>query len=153
LPGDIKAGDIVGLKEEEHNEWVIAVIRWVSRLNNARTLIGLELLSPRAIAYGASIHQKGEDNEAPMRVLLLPEIKLVGQPQTLITPRTSFKERQKVTLGTSSEACSIQLLRHITSTGSFSQFEFCQIKELGDVLADNGHGQAGGEFDSLWSNI
>lgn len=153
LPGDIKAGDIVGLKEEEHNEWVIAVIRWVSRLSNARTLIGLELLSPRAIAYGASIHQKGEDKAPPMRVLLLPEIKVVGQPQTLITPRTSFKERQKVTLGTSSEAWSIQLLRHITSTGSFSQFEFCQIKELGDVLADNGHGQVDGEFDSLWSNI
>ncbi len=152
LPGDTKAGDIVGLKEEDHNEWVIAVIRWVSRLNNARTLIGLELLSPRAIAYGASIHQKGE-KLAPMRVLLLPEIKVVGQPQTLITPRTGFKERQKITLGTGTEACSIQLLRHIASTGSFSQFEFCQIKELGDVLADNGHGPAGGEFDSLWSNI
>ena len=153
LPGDIKAGDIVGLKEEEHTEWVIAVIRWVSRLGNARTLIGLELLSPRAVAYGASIHKKGEGKSPPMRVLLLPEIKIVGQPQTLITPRTGFKERQKITLGTSSEACSIQLLRHIASTGSFSQFEFCQIKELGDVLADTGQGQAGGEFDSLWSNI
>lgn len=153
LPGDIKAGDIVGLKEEDHNEWVIAVIRWVSRLTNAKTLIGLELLSPRAIAYGASIHQKGEEKASPMRVLLLPEIKLVGQPQTLITPRTGFKERQKITLGTSVEACSIQLLRHVASTGSVSQFEFCQIKELGDVLADNGHGQSVGEFDSLWSNI
>ncbi|MCB1690957.1 MAG: hypothetical protein KDI33_20845 [Halioglobus sp.] len=152
LPGDTKAGDIVGLKEEDHSEWVIAVIRWVSRLNNARTLIGLELLSPRAIAYGASIHRKGEKSP-PMRVLLLPEIKLVGQPQTLITPRTGFKERQKLTLGTSSETYSIQLLRHIVSTGSFSQFEFCQIKELGDVLADNGQGLVGGEFDSLWSNI
>ncbi|MCB1705308.1 MAG: hypothetical protein KDI17_10620 [Halioglobus sp.] len=153
LPGDTKAGDIVGLKEADHNDWVIAVIRWVSRLSNSRTLIGLELLSPRAIAYGATVHQKREEKTPPMRVLLLPEIKLVGQPQTLITPRTGFKERQKVTLGTSSEACSIQLLRHIASTGSFSQFEFCHIKELGDVLADNGHGQVGGEFDSLWSHI
>ena len=153
LPGDIKAGDIVGLKEEDHTQWVIAVIRWISRLSNARTLIGLELLSPRAIAYGASIHQKGEDKAPPLRVLLLPEIKLVGQPQTLITPRTGFKERKKITLGNSSEAWSIQLLRHIASTGSFSQFEFCQIKELGDVLSDTGQGQAGGEFDSLWSNI
>tara|TARA_R110002072_G_scaffold251245_1_gene410080 strand:+ start:1913 stop:3724 length:1812 start_codon:yes stop_codon:yes gene_type:complete len=153
LPGDTKAGDIVGLKEAGHNDWVIAVIRWVSRLSNSRTLIGLELLSPRAIAYGATVHQKREEKAPPMRVLLLPEIKLVGQPQTLITPRSGFKERQKLTLGTSSEACSIQLLRHIASTGSFSQFEFCHVKELGDVLSDNGHGQASGEFDSLWSNI
>jgi cyclic-di-GMP-binding protein len=153
LPGDIKAGDIVGLKEEANTEWVIAVIRWVSRLSNARTLIGLELLSPRAIAYGASIQKKGEERTGPMRVLLLPEIKLVAQPQTLITPRSGFKERQKITLGTSAGAHSIQLLRHIASTGSYSQFEFRETKELGDVLADNGHGKADGEFDSLWSNI
>jgi len=153
LPGDIKAGDIVGIKEEEHKDWVIAVIRWVSRLNNKKTLVGLELLSPRAIAYGARIHQKNGDRTPPMRVLMLPEIKLVGQPQTLITPRTGFKERQKITIGNSTEAVTIQLLRHIASTGSFSQFEFSSIKELRDVLADKNPGQVAGEYDSLWSNI
>ena len=132
---------------------MIAAIRWISRLSNAKTLIGLELLSPRAIAFCASIHRKGEGKAAPMRVLLLPEIKLVGQPQTLITPRTGFKERQKITLASGSESSSIQLLRHVASTGSFSQFEFCHIKELGDVLATNGRGHAGGEFDSVWSHI
>lgn len=153
LHGDMRTGDIVGLKEEEHDEWVIAVIRWLSRLENAKTLIGLELLSPRAIAYGARIHQKGGDKTPPMRVLLLPEIKLVGQPQTLITPRTGFKERQKVTIGNRVEANSIQLVRHIASTGSYSQFEFRYIKELGDVLAENNSGFTGRDFDSLWSNI
>jgi cyclic-di-GMP-binding protein len=153
LPGDIKAGDIVGLKEEEHKDWVIAAIRWISRLSNAKTLIGLELLSPRAIAFGASIHRKGEGRAAPMRVLLLPEIKLVAQPQTLITPRTGFKERQKITLASGAETSLIQLLRHVASTGSYSQFEFCRIKELGDVLASNALGSAGGEFDSVWSHI
>jgi hypothetical protein len=153
LPADFKAGDIVGLKEEEHKEWVIAVIRWISRLNNAKTLIGLELLSPRAIAYGARIHQKSGEKMPPMRVLLLPEIKLVGQPQTLITPRAGFKERQKVTLGNSGEAVVVQLLRHIASTGSFSQFEFTNVKEMGDILAESGLGKSAMEFDSLWSNI
>ncbi len=154
LPGDIKTGDIIGLKEEEEQkEWVIAVIRWLSRLDNAKTLIGLELLSPRAIAYGARIHQKGGEKTPPMRVLLLPEIKLVGQPHTLITPRAGFKERQKVTLRNSVEARTIQLLRHIMSTGSVEQFEFRYIKELGDVLAESLNGQPGIEYDSLWSNI
>lgn len=155
LPRDIKTGDIIGLKEAENQkEWVIAVIRWLSRLENAKTLIGLELLSPRAIAYGARIHRKGGEKTPPMRVLLLPEITLVGQPHTLITPRAGFKERQKVTLRNSAEARTIQLLRHITSTGSFEQFEFRYIKELGDVLAENlKGGQPGGEYDSLWSNI
>jgi len=155
LPRDIKTGDIIGLKEAENQkEWVIAVVRWSSRLENAETLIGLELLSPRAIAYGARIHRKGGEKTPPMRVLLLPEITLVGQPHTLITPRAGFKERQKVTLRNSVEAHTVQLLRHITSTGSIEQFEFRYIKELGDILAENlNGGQPGGEYDSLWSNI
>lgn len=153
LPGDIKAGDIVGLKEEENKDWVIAVIRWLSRLDNAKTLIGLELLSPRAIPYGARIHVKPGEKSPPSRVLLLPEIALVGQPQTLITPNAGFKERQKVTIGNSIEVHSVQLLRQIASTGSFAQFEFRYIQELGDVLAENHNKPGGGDFDSLWSNI
>lgn len=155
LPDDIRTGDIIGLREadDEKKEWAIAVIRWLSRPDNAKTLIGLELLSPRAVAYGASIHQKGGKKTPPMRVLLLPEIKLVGQPDTLITPRAGFKERQKVTLDNSVEACAIQLLRHIESTGSFDHFEFRYVKTLGDVLAESQQVKLGAEYDSLWSNI
>ena len=46
---------------------------------------------------GREQDETGEDGDL-MRALLLPEIKLVGQPNTLITPRVGFKERQKVTL-------------------------------------------------------
>ena len=153
LPGDIKTGDIVGLKEEQNKEWVIAVIRWVSHLKNARTLIGLELLSPRAMPYGARIHQKTGEKTAPMRVLLLPEIKLVGQPHTLITPRIGFKEQQKITLISKGQEHSIQLVRQINATGSFAQFDFRYLKQLGDVLAEDKNGHLGSSYASLWSNI
>jgi hypothetical protein len=152
LPRDIRAGDIVSLKEEHNRDWVIAVIRWVSHLENARTLIGLELLSPRAMPYGALIHQKTAGKSAPMRVLLLPEIKLVGQPHTLITPRAGFRERQKISLVRAGEEYSIQLSRQIAATGNFAQFDFRYIKELGDVLAEDKAGHLG-SYDSLWSNI
>ena len=153
LPSDVRVGDIVGLKEQAQSGWVIAVIRWLSCVDDTKTLVGLELLSPRAIAYGARIHQKGAEKKPPMRALLLPEIKLVGQPQTLITPRTGFKERQKVTIGHKFATQSIQLLRHIASTASYAQFEFRYVKELGDVLAENQKGRPGADYDSLWSNI
>ena len=152
LPSDIRAGDIVSLKEESNRDWVIAVIRWVSHLENSRTLIGLELLSPRAMPYGARIHQKTGGKSAPMRVLLLPEIKLVGKPHTLITPRAGFQERQKISLISAGEEYSIQLLRQIAATGSIAQFDFRYIKELGDVLAEDKAGHLG-SYDSLWSNI
>ena len=154
MPAEIRTGDIVGLKEDkEDNDWSIAVIRWLSRLSDERTLVGLELLSPRAIAYGGSIHRKGGEKSPPVRVLFLPEIKIVGQPNTLITPRAGFKERQRVTLRNNTQTHTVQLLRQISSTGGFEQFEFRYIKELGDRLAENQSGQMSGEYDSLWSNI
>ena len=153
LPGDVRTGDIVSLKEEQSKNWVIAVIRWLSRLENSRTLIGLELLSPRANAYGAVIHKSAGEKTPPMRVLLLPEIKLVGQPHTLLTPRHGFRERQRLTLVSGSEAHTVQLLRHVTSTPGYAQFEFRYIKELGDTLAGRAAGTLRSPYDSLWSNI
>lgn len=153
LPGDVNTGDLVGLKEEQSAQWVIAVIRWISRLENSRTLIGLELLSPRATAYGAVIHRPGAGSSAPMRALLLPEIKLVAQKNTLVTPRASFRERQRVTLVAGRESHTVLLLRQVTCSASFAQFEFRYIKELGDVLAREHGATLGGGYDSLWSNI
>jgi hypothetical protein len=153
LPGDTRTGDIVSLKEAQNQDWVIAVIRWISQLENARTLVGLELLSPRAKPYGAQIHRKTGEKTAPMRVLLLPEIKLVGQPHTLITPRAGFKERQKITLVREGEEYFVQLLHLVTTTGSFAQFDFRYIKQVGEVLGEDRHGSHQGAFDSLWSKI
>ena len=153
-PGDARVGDIVGVKEDrEKNDWAIAVIRWLSRLPDAKTLIGLELLSPRAIACGANIRRNGLEDSPPQRVLLLPEIKIVGQPNTLITPGVSFKERQKLVLQNNRGVQRIQLERQLNATGGFEQFEFRYIQELGDVLTNHDKKQNKGEFDSIWSDI
>jgi len=88
-----------------------------------------------------------------MRVLLLPEIKLVGQPPTLITPRAGFRERQKIVLARHDEEFFIQLLRQVAITGAFMQFEFRYIKQLGEVLAEDKSRPRDSAFDSLWTNI
>lgn len=153
LPEDIKTGDIVSVREDQGAGWVIAVIRWMSLLKNKKTLIGLELLSPRAQPYGARMRQKKGGETEPMRVLLLPEIKLVGQPHTLITPRAGFRERQKIILSRNKEEFYIQLLRQVAVTGSFAQFDFRYIKKLGEVLAEDKTRPQDSTFDSLWTNI
>lgn len=153
LPSTVRTGDIVGVREGGRSDWIIAVIRWVSQLKEAKSLIGVELLSPKAMPYGARIQQK-TGVEAPLRrVLLLPEIKLVGQPHTLITPRAGFKERQKVTLLREGEEFLVQLLRQISATGNFAQFDFRYIKHLEQVVAEDKTGTQGSAYDSLWSSI
>ena len=154
LPGDIKTGDIVCVHEDESARWAIAAIRWVSQLDSEKTLLGLELLSPEAKPYGARMQQQKKGGEtAPMRVLLLPEIKLVGQPPTLITPRAGFRERQKIVLTRHDEEFFVQLLRQVAITGAFVQFEFRYIKQLEDVLAEDKSRPRDSSFDSLWTNI
>ena len=88
-----------------------------------------------------------------MRVLLLPEIKLVGQPHTLITPRAGFRERQKVSLVREGEQFYLQLQRQVAATGSFAQFDFRYIKMLEDVIAEDKSGALGAAYNSLWTNI
>lgn len=153
LPPGARTGDIVGIREGGRSEWVIAVIRWISKLKDAKSLIGVELLSPKAMPYAAKIQQKRGLEAALRRVLLLPEIKLVGQPHTLVTPRAGFKERQKVILIREGEEFLIQLLRQISATGNFSQFDFRYIKHLEQVVAEDKTSPLDSAYDSLWSSI
>ncbi len=153
IPEEVRAGAVASVREDQSGSWSIAVIRWVSRLQDARTLIGLELLSPQAVAYGALIHSKKGPEAEPQRVLLLPEIKLVGQPHTLITSRSGFRERQKISLLRLGESFLIQLTRQVAATAGYAQFDFRYIKQLDEVVAEDKSGPLDAAYDSLWSNI
>lgn len=153
-PDELRAGAIASVKEQHSSDWSIAVVRWVSRMQSANTMVGLELLSPKAVAYGALVHaKKRQERPEPQRVLLLPEITLVGQPHTLVTARAGFRERQKVSLLREGEKFYIQLTRQIAATGSYAQFDFRYIKQLDEVMAEDKSGPLDASYDSLWSNI
>ena len=153
IPSHIKTGDVIAVREVDNSSWSIAVIRWVSQLKDETTLLGVELLSPRATPYGASVqHKTGEDGDL-MRSLLLPEIKLVGQPNTLITPRVGFKERQKVTLIRGGEESYIQLFKKVSSTAAYNQFEFRYIQQLEEVAMRDKGDVINTQYESFWNNI
>ncbi len=154
LPGNTRTGDIVCLREDDSTRWTIAAIRWMSRLDDSKTLIGLELLSPDATPYGAYMQpQRKGDEIQPQRVLLLPGIKLTGQPPTLITPRAGFQDRKKITLARQGEESFIQLMHPVAVTSAFAQFEFRSLKQLEEVLAEDKSRPRDKSFDSLWTNI
>ena len=153
IPSHIKTGDVIAVREVDNSAWSIAVIRWVSQLKDQTTLIGVELLSPRATPYGARVqHKTGEDGDI-MRALLLPEIKLVGQPNTLITPRVGFKERQKVTLLRGGDESYIQLFKKVSSTAAYNQFEFRYIQQLDEVAARDKADLIDTLYESVWNHL
>jgi hypothetical protein len=153
IPSHIKTGDVVSIREVDSNSWSIAVIRWVNQMKDQTTLLGVELLSPRATPYGARVQHKTGDDGDLMRALLLPEIKLVGQPNTLITPRVGFKERQKIILVRGGEESYIQLFKKVSSTASYNQFEFRRIQQLEEVAMRDKADVVADEFESLWNDL
>lgn len=152
-PGAIRSGDILCVREEQDGSWVIASIRWLSQLKSNSSILGIELLSPQATAWGARIQNQQGGLSEPIRVLLLPGIKLVAQPPTLITPRSGFREGQRLTLVKHGEDKKIRLQRQVAATATYSQFEF---REVGNPQEDKPREERelpGSAFRSLWSDI
>lgn len=152
FPGVLRTGELLCLREHENTPWQIAVIRWLYMPSESRLLAGLELLSPQAKALGACVEGKSGDLAPPVRALLLPAIKIIGQPPTLLTPRAGFRVRQKITLVTAKGTLRVRLTELTSYTGSYSQFAFDRLHELGDMLSDRDNELTGGK-DSLWTTI
>jgi len=111
-------------------------------------------LAPKAEAGAAQLLQKTGENGPFMRSLLLPSIKAIDQPATLILPRMPFRTGNKINLLHEGNHGRQQLIKRITSTNSFSQFQFrnsgvklaAQALQNDDSLKDD-------DFDSLWNKL
>jgi cyclic-di-GMP-binding protein len=155
-PLQLKTGEIIGIREAHHASWSIGAIRWVRQEPDAGLHLGVELLSPAAVPYGARVLQKRGDVPSDyMRVLTLPEIKPLGQPMTLLTPAVSFREGQKVVLMRQGQESTVLLTRLVTQTAAYSQFEFQLSKRIGEPPQKSTAKPEGRDegFDSLWHKL
>lgn len=152
-PSQIRTGEIIGIREDHHKNWSVGVVRWL-RLLESGPQLGIELLSPTAVPYGARVvHKSGPQGEY-LRVLILPEIKQTGQATTLIAPRLPFRTGQRVSLLHRDRETRIQLTRKIASTAAFSQFEFRRLSGLKASDTPTAKTAAGdGDFEGLWNNL
>ena len=139
LPPQLKAGEILGMKEEGRHTWNIGVIRWVQQ-GRTSTAIGLQTLSPRATPLAAAVTYKAGETSEFLRALELPGLKAVNQPPTLITNAVTFHEYCKVRLyrrnsGQREENTKTQTLVQLTrrrfATGAISQFEYRELVHPG----------------------
>ncbi len=150
----LRSGEAVGIREKGQKNWSIGVVRWV-QLTEVGPRLGIELLSPNAAPYGARVIIKTGDNGEYLRVLVLPEIKQINQPTTLLAPRLPFRVGQKVSLMRHDKETRIQLTRKIASTAAFNQFEF---KRLTAAKPDEPEPKPktatrDGSFDILWDSL
>lgn len=135
IPVQLKAGELLGLREEGRHKWSLGVVRWVQQARQA-TLIGVQTIAPQATPLGAAaMHKTGGLSEF-LRALELPALKAINQPATLITNAVTFHEYSKVRLyrrnsgqrdDNQKTQSTVQLTRRRFSTGAISQFEYREL--------------------------
>ncbi|MEX2476518.1 GTPase [Marinobacter sp.] len=155
VPPSLQTGEILGVREQSSHPWSIAVVRWIRQARNQGTEIGIELLAPSASPCGVRLIQKVGNSSEYLRGLLLPEISVVNQAATLITPRLPFQSGSRISLLHEGREDNGQLLRKLSATGSISQFEL--KLHNADALAAGSPPPTPGtnedEFDSLWPSL
>lgn len=155
-PSSVRAGEILGLREDGQASWSIGVIRWVKQLPGQGAQLGIEVLAPKAKPCAARVIKKTGEATEYMRTLLLPELKAIGRPATLITPALTFRPGYKVGLSLDGEEAKAHLTQQLSATPSFCQFEFNLLRKTGLELEDKDTQSLGGndeDFDAIWASL
>lgn len=155
VPASLQAGEILGVREQSNHPWSIAVVRWIRQVRNQGTQVGIELLAPSAAPCGVRLIQKVGNSSEYLRGLLLPEISVVNQAATLITPRLPFQSGSRISLLHDGREDQGTLSRKISATGSISQFEL-KLQNSGAATTHAMPAAAAtseDEFDSLWPSL
>jgi hypothetical protein len=158
IPPQVKAGEILGIREENRSKWSIGVVRWVQQTRGA-TQLGIHVLAHQAIPMGTAIVYNTGGHSDYLRGLQIPALKAINQPETLITNTVSFKEYGKVRLYQPAGDRTVQLTSRLFSTGAVSQFAFRELvadkADSDDQEADDlGSNEAEDpqDFDSIWDD-
>lgn len=161
VPPQVKTGEIVGIQEESSSHWSIGVIRWVKQFKNEGARMGIELLAPKAEPCGTQvIHKKGGVTEY-MRTLLLPELKAIGQPATLLTPNIAFHVGYKVNINQGGHVFKAQLVKQVSTTAGYSQFQYKSLTPAPAQMPEPAAAKPQAakpdapedDFDSIWSSL
>ena len=154
-------GDIVGICESQHANWSVGIVSWIRRNDKEITQLGVKLLAPSAIPYAGRLINSGTVNGGKAaandsgddfrRVLLLPEIKLIGQTATLLTPQLPFREKQTLLLVQQGRTITVRLKKLISTTGAINQFDIDVLDKPWQEKSQPGSG--GDRFDKLWRSL
>ncbi|MCK0104666.1 GTPase [Marinobacter sp. S0848L] len=157
IPASLQAGEVLGVREQSSHPWSLAVVRWLRQVRNQGTQVGIELLAPSAAPCAVRLIQKVGNSSEYLRGLMLPEISVVNQPATLITPRLPFQSGSRISLLHDGCEDQGQLLKKVSATGSVSQFELklhtAATSSHTKGPRGSGSGTTEDEFDSLWPSL
>jgi cyclic-di-GMP-binding protein len=125
-----QVGELVGIRELEDPDsfhWRLGVVRWMK--TNTGLELGVQMLSPGAVAVGARPYPAISQDPQFSRALLLPEIRALQQPATLLLTAPPFRVGGSAIINSHGREVKVKLHKMVENTGSFAQFQFVTVEE------------------------
>jgi hypothetical protein len=150
-------GELIGLHEREPDggyQWRIGVIRWMQFTREYGLEIGVQVLSPKVIA--ARAHRLNRPEEEPFDSLMLPGIRVLKQPPTVLLPAHAFKTNDELQIQALEQTMDIKLGGIKDHTGSFTQFQFSsqeEAKRNQQLDRKSAAEKNKDDFDEIWSTL
>lgn len=153
---EAQVGELIGIREASDPDsfhLALGVVRWMKCTPAKGVELGVQMLSPGAVAIATQVVKQDRDL-GYTRSLLLPEIGQLNQPATLLTPTLPYQMGDIVNVNSHGKVARVRLTRMIENTGLFAQFQFEPLDEkVGSDGKDSPQTLSVEDFASLWKEI
>lgn len=124
-PTNVRVGDLLGLLDEEANQWRAAVARWLKSDDVTRMEVGVEMLAPSVKPIAVRSAEKGKLHSRAIQALMLPAVPVLHQPATLlITPGFCQPGNDIYLLTEDEKPRRVRIMRVLERSGAFEQVLF-----------------------------
>jgi len=152
-------GELIALREKEPDgeyAWRIGVIRWMQFIRESGLEIGVQVLSPKVMS--ATAQRSNRPNEEPFDCLMLPGIKPLKLPPSVLLPTHAFRPGDDLTIMLTDQetGTAIRLESVREHTGSFTQFQYVSkaaIEKQEKAEKKKSSARNKDDFDEIWSSL
>lgn len=119
----VRVGDVIGMCPQGTLKLSIAVVRWVNYDETENVEVGVQMLAPSATAVTLKPVVSGP-RDIFRAALLLPEIRPLQQPASIIASPATFRTKLEYLLYENGVVSNVRGMRLIEQTASFDQFQY-----------------------------
>jgi hypothetical protein len=119
----VRIGEIIGLRADEGQVWNIGVVRRVFSDNPEHLGLGVQMMAPVADPIIIKPVVAGP-KETFQAALLLPEIRPLQQPATIVALPATFRSKLEYLVYKNNVISHVRAMRLVEQTASFDQFQF-----------------------------
>lgn len=148
-PSPAQVGELIALREREYNvhHWRIGVIRWLHNSPKKGLEIGLQLIAPRSVVVSIErIQNRSYSEEMPFEALMLPGLKTIKQPPSLLVPNQVFTVSDILEVSVLGKKLDIELKKVGENPSFYTQFFYRSSEILQTASAKE-------DFDELWNRL